>query len=107
MRPTRNHLERIRAAARKMAQLLDDQLTLSRLTRMEMKMEDMNLSLLAEDVAQEIRAHEPSRDVELIIQKGLRRRGIRTCCVLFFRTFWRTHGSSQVKSRRPGSNSAH
>ena len=72
---SRDNLERIRNAARKMARLLDDQLTLSRFTRMEMKLEDVNLSLLAEMEAQSILERELSRDVEFVIVKGLEAKG--------------------------------
>ena len=72
---SRDNFERIRTAARKMARLLDDQLTLSRFTRMEMKLEDVNLSLLAEMEAQSILERELSRDVEFVIVKGLEAKG--------------------------------
>ena len=72
---SRDNFERIRVAARKMARLLDDQLTLSRFTRMEMRLEDVNLSLLAEMEVQNILEHELSRDVEFLIAKGLEAKG--------------------------------
>ena len=73
---SRDSIERIRAAAHKMARLLDDQLTLSRFTRMEMKWQDVDLSLLAEIEAQNILERELlSRDVEFIIAKGLVAKG--------------------------------
>jgi light-regulated signal transduction histidine kinase (bacteriophytochrome) len=54
-----------------MTQLLDALLTLSRLSRSEMRREAVDLSALADAVAAELRAHEPSRSVRFDIQQGL------------------------------------
>jgi signal transduction histidine kinase len=60
----RQHLERVRAAATRMGALIDDLLLLSRLTRDEMKMEDVDVTALARGVVDELRAREPQRSVE-------------------------------------------
>jgi signal transduction histidine kinase len=65
------HLERIRGAARKMGELTDGLLALSRLSRAEPHFIDLDLSRLAEEIAGEIRKSDPSRQVEFAIQPGL------------------------------------
>ncbi|MCL4294638.1 MAG: PAS domain S-box protein [Anaerolineae bacterium] len=67
----RRYLQRVRAASQRMAELIDDLLTLSRLTRSEMRREPVNLSLLAQAIAAELRKSEPDRRVEFDIAPGL------------------------------------
>lgn len=63
----RGYLQRVRNAANRMGQLIDDLLKLSRLTRAGMKMEVVNLSELAESVIAGLRQMEPARAVEVAI----------------------------------------
>src|SRR5579875_555437 len=65
------HLQRIRNAAQRMAQLIDDLLSLSRVTRTEMRREAVNLTALAREVVAELRHLDPKRNVEAIIAEGL------------------------------------
>ena len=67
----KDHLQRIRAASQRMGQLIDDLLTLSRTSRREMLREKVNLSLVAQTIAAELREREPGRSVEFLIQTGL------------------------------------
>ena len=60
----RDHLGRVRAAATRMGALIDDMLLLSRLTRDEMKLENVDVTALARGVVDELRAREPQRSVE-------------------------------------------
>jgi signal transduction histidine kinase len=60
----REHLGRVRAAARRMGALIDDLLMLSRLTRDEMRAEPVDLTAMARSIADELRAREPRRRVE-------------------------------------------
>jgi len=60
----RDHLGRVRAAATRMGALIDDMLLLSRLTRDEMKVENVDVTALARGVVDELRAREPQRNVE-------------------------------------------
>ena len=60
----RDHLARVRAAATRMGALIDDMLLLSRLTRDEMKVENVDVTALARGVVDELRAREPQRSVE-------------------------------------------
>ncbi|HEY4688477.1 MAG TPA: cache domain-containing protein [Anaerolineae bacterium] len=66
-----DHLRRIRAAAQHMAQLIDDLLTLSRLTRIEMRREAVDLSALARSIVAELQAADPTRAIEVVITDGL------------------------------------
>jgi signal transduction histidine kinase len=60
----RDHLDRVRSAATRMGALIDDMLLLSRLTRDEMKVENVDVTALARGVVDELRAREPQRSVE-------------------------------------------
>lgn len=60
----RNYLMRIRTAAQRMAQLIDDLLNLSRLTRAALTLEPTNLSKIAQHILQELQRTEPDRIVE-------------------------------------------
>jgi two-component system sensor histidine kinase/response regulator len=62
------HLQRVRATTHRMCRLVDDLLSLSRLTRAEMRRERVDLSAMALSVAEELRQREPDREVELIVQ---------------------------------------
>jgi PAS domain S-box-containing protein len=67
----KDRLKRIRAAAQRMATLIDDLLKLSRITRSELKREDVNLSVLAGEVIEELHRQEPERVVQCMIQPDL------------------------------------
>ena len=67
----RGHLQRIRAAAQRMAALIDDMLLLSRVSRAEVNRERVDLSELARTVAQELERHDPERKVTVEIEPGL------------------------------------
>ncbi len=71
----RNSLQRVRAAARKMGALIDDMLKLSRVTRAELTLEEVNLSEMARDIAQDLRRQEPERDGDFVIAAELRVQG--------------------------------
>ncbi|HKY51442.1 MAG TPA: ATP-binding protein, partial [Candidatus Limnocylindria bacterium] len=60
----REHLERVRAAAKRMGALIDDMLLLSRLTREEMTPRRVDMTALARVVVEELRGREPQRLVE-------------------------------------------
>ena len=69
------HLRRLRAAANRMGQLIDDLLRLSRLTRAELRREPVDLSVLAREVADGLRKGEPERDTTFDIASDLPTRG--------------------------------
>jgi signal transduction histidine kinase len=69
--PDLENLGRVRAAAQRMAQLIDDMLNLSRLTRTEMRREEVDLAKMARGIAEELRAGESNRNVEFVIADRL------------------------------------
>lgn len=73
----KKHLERIRAATLRMANLIDDMLKLARIARMEPEMDEVNLSSLSEEVILQLKTLEPSRDVRVDIGPGLKVTGDR------------------------------
>src|SRR5690606_2907388 len=62
-----NYLLRVRAASQRMAQLIDDLLSLSRLTRSELRPVSVNLSEMVESIAEELQQAEPTRNVTFVI----------------------------------------
>lgn len=63
----RDYLQRTRAASQRMAQLIEDLLRLSRVTRSDMQHEAVDLSALVEKCASELREAQPERAVEFDI----------------------------------------
>ena len=59
-------LNRIRAAADRMAELIDALLALSRVSRAELRREEVNLSRMADAVMRQLRASQPERHVEFV-----------------------------------------
>src|SRR6185369_1133260 len=66
-----DYLRRVRAATQRMAQLIDDLLKLSRLTRGGMNITHVDLSGLARDLAAELQKSQPGRKVTFRIAEGL------------------------------------
>jgi len=64
-------LERVRTAARRMGQLMEDLLGLARVTRTELRRAPVNLSELAEAILAGFRKSEPEREVEVSIAPQL------------------------------------
>ncbi len=69
--PGQDFLRRIRAATQRMGNLIDDLLTLSRVTRSSIKLEAVNLSQLAHVIASDLQQSQPERRVELAIEPEL------------------------------------
>ncbi len=67
----KGYLHRVRAASQRMAQLIDDLLNLSRVSRAEMTNEKVNLSEIARGIAQELQRTEPGRRVIFNIAEGI------------------------------------
>lgn len=70
-----DYLRRIRNATQRMGNLIDDLLNLAQVTRSEMKLEPVNLSLLASSICTELQQSQPERSVEFIVQPELMARG--------------------------------
>jgi PAS domain S-box-containing protein len=60
-------LHRIRAASQRMGHLIDDLLDLSRVSRVQMRREPVDVSRLAGEVIAELRALEPGREVQCLV----------------------------------------
>ena len=61
-------LERIQNAAKRTQQLTEDLLSLSKLERIELKLKEVNLSQLVEEVINEMRNIDPKRQVDVVIE---------------------------------------
>jgi DNA-binding response OmpR family regulator len=67
----RDYLRRVRAASTRMAELIDDLLLLSRVTRADLNREALDLAVIARHVFAELVRREPERNVELVVAKEL------------------------------------
>jgi len=64
-------LKHIREASKKMGQLIDDLLFLSRVTRSEIHLEKVNLSAMAQEILSELLSQEPERFVDVDVTPGI------------------------------------
>ncbi len=67
----KDFLNRIRASANRMSELIDDMLTLSRVTRKEIKFSEVDLSKLAEEITGDLKTVKAERKVEFEIAPRL------------------------------------
>jgi PAS domain S-box-containing protein len=67
----RQYLNRVRAETQRMGDLIDDLLQLSRVSRGEMKLDQVDLTSLANHVAGRLREAHPARRMEFAIEPGL------------------------------------
>jgi PAS domain S-box-containing protein len=67
----RQHLRRIGEASRRMGQLIDDLLNLSRIARHDMARQTVDLSVIARQIAAELQNSDPQRQVEFVIPPGI------------------------------------
>ena len=67
----RGYLERVRAAAQRMSRLIDDLMNLSRVARMDLRRETLDLSRMAAEVVAELQENDPQRAVQVRITPGL------------------------------------
>jgi signal transduction histidine kinase len=70
-----DYLGRIRAASRRMALLIDDLLDLSRVSRRPLRRGLVDLSAQTREIAAELGASQPEREVEFVIADGLTANG--------------------------------
>ena len=68
-------LRRVRAAVHRMGQLIDDLLTLSRVSRKELERRPVDLSQLAQAICDELRQQSPEREVRVDIEPQLQVEG--------------------------------
>ncbi len=67
----KNHLDRVIKNAKKMNQIMDDLLHLSRLSRLEMQRQDIDLSKIGVSVVKELREAQPDRSAVVDIKEGI------------------------------------
>jgi PAS domain S-box-containing protein len=67
----KSNLDRVRAAAQRMARLIDELLSLSRVSRGDLRSERVNLTETVRAVVDRLRETDDGRDVELIVPEGL------------------------------------
>ena len=65
------YLDRVRQASQRMAQLIDDLIDLSRVTRGEMRRETVDLSALVRAIADELQDAQPSRGVKIVVAENV------------------------------------
>jgi signal transduction histidine kinase len=73
----REYLQIITSECKRMGQLIDSLLNLSRLSRKELSREELDLSSMAEAIAAELHRREPDRQVDFVIASGIRAHGDR------------------------------
>jgi len=92
----RDYLTRIRAAAHRMGQLIDDMLELSRVSRADLRRRPLDLSALVTTIAAEIGADHTGTEVEMVCQPGLQVSGdarlIRIALENLLRNAWKFTG---------------
>lgn len=64
----KDYLDRVRAASQRMAQLIDDLLDLSRVTRSNLHKENINLSDIAHSIINSLHEHKSNRNVDIKIK---------------------------------------
>jgi len=69
------YLHRVRSATQRMAQLIDDMLNLSRVGRSEMNIRQVDLSEIAQEIAEDLRNTQPDRQIRFIIPEGIKAQG--------------------------------
>jgi PAS domain S-box-containing protein len=71
----KQYLQRVRSASQRMSQLIDDMLKLSRLSRSDMNIQEVNLSRMVQEITSDLQGIHPDRQVEFIIEEGIKARG--------------------------------
>jgi signal transduction histidine kinase len=96
----KSYLQRVRAASQRMAELIDDMLSLSRVSRGEMKSETVDLGALAQSVAVELQNADRLRQVEFTIAAGLLAKGdarlLRVVLENLLRNAWKFTGKNSA-----------
>jgi two-component system, sensor histidine kinase and response regulator len=96
------YLDRVREASQQMSQLIDDVLYLSRVTRAELREQDVDLSGLAQLILSRLQEGEPARKVDVKIRPGVIVTGdgqlLRIALENLFENAWK-FSSKQAESR--------
>jgi PAS domain S-box-containing protein len=92
----KDYLARVRAASQRMGFLIDDLLKLSRVTRVDMKRETVDLSAMARAIASELHQAQPDRSVDVRIAEGVTASGdpqlLRTALANLLENAWKFTG---------------
>jgi two-component system sensor histidine kinase/response regulator len=67
----KDNLQRVCSATKRMGELIDDMLNLSRVSRTEIRLETVDLSAMAQTIVAELRRSQPERQVEFVIADGM------------------------------------
>lgn len=70
-----HYLSRVRAGSEKMSQLISNLLQLSRVTRLELNKQNVDMSSLANKILNDLKSDDHDRDVQIYIQKDLHATG--------------------------------
>ena len=70
-----HYIDRIKDSSQRMATLIDDILELSHVTRRKISNEDVDLTQVARSIIEDLRAEDPDRKIDVMIQDGLSDRG--------------------------------
>jgi len=99
-----NYLHRVRAASQRMAQLIDDLLMLSRMSREEVQREMVDLSALARSIVAELTDADAQRRVEACVSEGVSATGdprlLRVVLENLLRNAWKftgKHDSARIE----------
>ena len=105
----RDYLRRVRAAAQRMAALIDDLLELSRVSRSQLQPEVVDLSRMAREIMAALQERQPERRVAIVIQPGLKARGdpglLRTAMENLLGNAWKYTGRTAEARIEVGSES--
>jgi signal transduction histidine kinase len=66
-----DHLRRIRAASQRMGRLIDELLGLSRVTRTELAIRQVDVSAICREIAEQLQQQQPQRQVQWVIDEGI------------------------------------
>lgn len=67
-----HYLSRIQAGVAQMGRLIEDLLSLSQVSRMQLRYEDVDLSALGHRIVEDWRGRQPERQVEVLVEEGLK-----------------------------------
>lgn len=84
----RQFLERIRVGSHKLGRMIEDLLAVARIQQTELRLQEVDLSRLAQDIADEFQAMEPDRTVNVRIQPNARVQGDSTLLTLVLRNLF-------------------
>jgi PAS domain S-box-containing protein len=71
----KDYLERVQAAAERMGSLIDDLLSLSRVSRAKLRRMHVNMTTMAESIAQDLKQNAPDRHIVFEIRPGMEVQG--------------------------------